>query len=408
MQGGKYWYMSILVVDDSRAIRRIIKSLLNNAGYIDLLFAESAQDAFHKLGVGAGDEAGETDIDLVLLDIVMPEVNGIAVCRIIRSIKHLKDIPVIMVTSLSDKKHLKEAFDAGATDYVAKPINDVELLVRTRSALKLKKEMDQRKDRERELLEANWRLQELDKMKSDFLSTVSHELRTPLTSIIGFVNIIKKRLEEVVFPQTKTGDPKIDKAIRQVKANIDIIASEGEKLTLLINDVLDMAKIEARMVEWEMKPVSVTEVIERATFSVKYLLDQKGLRLNIDDTEGDLPEVLGDRDRLIQVVINLISNAVKFTEAGSVNCKAKKTGDVITVSVMDTGIGIDREDQDKVFEKFKQVGDVLTEKPKGTGLGLPICKQIVEHHGGRIWVESEPGKGSIFSFTLPIIKRGLI
>ena len=117
--------------------------------------------------------------------------------------------------------------------------------------------------------------------------------------------------------------------------------------------------------------------------------------------DGELPTITGDRDRLIQVVINLISNAVKFTPTGAVTVAAKLSEGGIVVSVTDSGIGIAPSDHDKVFEKFKQVGDTLTDKPRGTGLGLPICKEIVEHHGGRIWVESELGHGSTFSFTLP-------
>src|SRR5581483_75405 len=122
--------------------------------------------------------------------------------------------------------------------------------------------------------------------------------------------------------------------------------------------------------------------------------------------EADLPPITGDRDRLIQVVINLISNAVKFTPAGTVTVTAKSAAaGEITISVTDSGIGIAPSDHQKVFEKFKQVGDTLTDKPRGTGLGLPICKEIVEHHGGRIWVDSEPGKGSTFSFTLPALGK---
>jgi len=131
------------------------------------------------------------------------------------------------------------------------------------------------------------------------------------------------------------------------------------------------------------------------------LVEAKKLTL-VQNIEPGLPEITGDRDRLIQVVINLLSNAIKFTDSGSVTCFACRRDDDLVVSVADSGIGIAPADQPKVFEKFKQVGDTLTDKPKGTGLGLPICKEIVEHHGGRIWVESEPGKGSTFSFTLPV------
>src|SRR5690606_30109936 len=118
--------------------------------------------------------------------------------------------------------------------------------------------------------------------------------------------------------------------------------------------------------------------------------------------EGRLPPITGDRDRLIQVVINLISNAVKFTEQGTIIVRARQSNGELVVSVVDTGMGIAPADQPKVFERFKQVGETLTDKPKGTGLGLTICREIVEHHGGRIWVESELGRGSTFSFTLPV------
>jgi CheY-like chemotaxis protein/anti-sigma regulatory factor (Ser/Thr protein kinase) len=172
----------------------------------------------------------------------------------------------------------------------------------------------------------------------------------------------------------------------------------------LINDVLDLTKIEAGKVEWKMEPLLMSEIVEQATAATLSLFEQKGLKL-IKRIEDNLPVINGDKNRLMQVVINLISNAVKFTDEGSVTCAVKKAGSGVTLSVLDTGRGIALSDHEKVFEKFKQVGDTLTDKPSGTGLGLPICKQIVAHHGGRIWVESETGKGSNFSFTLPIFVK---
>ena len=257
-------------------------------------------------------------------------------------------------------------------------------------------------ERTSELREANEKLKELDKIKSDFLSTVSHELRTPLTSVIGFTKIIKKRFEEIIVPQIKTEDGKTLKAMRQIGENVGIIISEGERLTSLINDVLDLSKIEAGKVEWKMESLLMSDIIAQATAATHSLFEQKGLKL-IKYVEDNLPVINGDKYRLMQVVINLISNAVKFTDEGIVTCAVRKTGNGVTVSVIDTGRGIAPSDHVNVFEKFKQVGDTLTEKPSGTGLGLPICKQIIAHHGGRIWVESEPGKGSTFSFTIPIM-----
>ena len=246
--------------------------------------------------------------------------------------------------------------------------------------------------------------EQADAAKSSFLSTVSHELRTPLTSVLGFAKIIRRRLEERLFPMISEDDRKVQQAKRQVIENLDIVVSEGERLTKLIDDVLDLAKIEAGKFTWNMTSVSVKDVVERAVAATASLFDAKQLKL-VRNIAPDLPTITGDQDRLIQVVINLISNAVKFTDAGSITCSASQEGMELLVSVMDSGIGIAPDDQPKVFEKFKQVGDTLTDKPKGTGLGLPICKEIVEYHGGRIWVESQPGHGSTFSFTLPIIEQ---
>ena len=239
--------------------------------------------------------------------------------------------------------------------------------------------------------------------KSAFLSSVSHELRTPLTSVVGFSRLIRRRLDEVIFPTVPVGDAKRDRAVRQVSENLGIIIEEGERLTTLINDTLDLAKIEAGRMEWRRDPVDISEVIARATSATSSLLSGPGPEMVID-VEPGLPSLVGDRDRLIQVAINLISNAVKFTPSGSITCAARldTTGDAIIVSVSDTGVGIAPEDHARVFEQFGQAGDTLTDKPRGTGLGLSICREIVEHHGGRLWLESELGKGSRFSFTLPV------
>ena len=246
---------------------------------------------------------------------------------------------------------------------------------------------------------------EVDRMKTDFISTVSHELRTPLTSVRGFTEVIKRKLEEDIFPDLNFGKGKnVVKSMTRIRENLEIILSEGERLTALINDVLDVSKLEAGKVEWKMEKFRLSDIIERAIGASSALFEQKRLPL-IKDIKDDLPDVIGDKDRLIQVVINLLSNAVKFTEKGFVTCRAKKSGDEIVVSVADTGIGIAESEREKVFEKFKQAGNTLTDKPTGTGLGLSICKQIVEYHGGRVWVESAPGKGSTFSFSIPLVRR---
>jgi predicted ATPase/signal transduction histidine kinase/tRNA A-37 threonylcarbamoyl transferase component Bud32 len=261
----------------------------------------------------------------------------------------------------------------------------------------LSEEVETRKKAEEAAAEAN-------RIKSNFLSTVSHELRTPLTSVLGFARIIRKKLDESVLPALKLEDKKAAKSLGQIRDVTDIIVSEGERLTALIDDVLDLAKMEAGKIAWNVQSLSVADVIDRATASVSSLLEQKNLQL-IKEVQEGLPEISGDRDRLIQVVINLLSNAWKFTNEGSITVRAGLLEDAdghqfIRFGISDTGIGISPDDQEKVFEKFRQVGDTLTDKPKGTGLGLPICREIIEYHGGRIWLESEPGNGSTFFFTI--------
>lgn len=242
--------------------------------------------------------------------------------------------------------------------------------------------------------------EQADAAKSSFLSTVSHELRTPLTSVLGFAKIIRRRLEDRILPLLPADDRKLQQVKQQVLENLGVVVAEGQRLTQLIDDVLDLAKIEAGKFTWNMQTLSIAEVIDRAVAATTSLFEGKPVQL-VKQVEGDLPACTGDEHRLVQVVINLVSNAVKFTPSGSVTVAARARDGEIMVSVTDSGIGIAAADHQKIFEKFKQVGDTLTDKPRGTGLGLPICKEIVEHHGGRIWVESEFGKGSTFSFAIP-------
>ncbi len=256
-------------------------------------------------------------------------------------------------------------------------------------------------DRTIKLKEANEKLKEMDNMKTDFLSTVSHELRTPLALVLGFAKIISKRLDDVIFPHVKAENSKTHKSMKKVRENLNTIITEGNRLTNLINDLLDITKIEAGKVEWKTEAISVVEILDWVASFTSSSFEENKLEL-IKEVENGLPEVMGNKDKIRQVMINLISNAVKFTEKGSVTCRARKLNDEIMISVIDTGSGIGESDQEKIFEKFEQAGTTLNDKPRGTGLGLPICKEIVKHCGGSIWVKSELGKGSNFSFTLPI------
>jgi signal transduction histidine kinase len=241
-----------------------------------------------------------------------------------------------------------------------------------------------------ELREANARLQELDRMKDDFISTVTHELRTPLTSIRAFSEMLQE-------------DPKTDLAQRS--RFLGIIVSETVRLSRLINQILDLAKLESGRAEWTVAAVDVAEVIREASDSLTALFVEKRVVLELDAGAAGLT-VMADRDRLMQVMVNLLSNALKFVPAdsGRVTVGAGGTATEVRVSVTDNGPGIHVDDQEVIFDKFRQgtgTTDVLTDKPQGTGLGLPISRQIIEYFNGRLWVESTPGAGACFVFTLP-------
>ncbi|ACB50763.1 probable sensory transduction histidine kinase [Crocosphaera subtropica ATCC 51142] len=244
---------------------------------------------------------------------------------------------------------------------------------------------------------------EMERMKRNFLSMVSHELRTPLTSIVGFSSLIRDKLHAVVFPQIQEKDKKVDKAVERIKQNLDIVVFEAERLTKLVNDFLDMTKIESGKITLSLFPVKPSTVLTWAIASTAPLFEDSSVEL-IEDFPEELPTILGDEDRLIQVFVNLISNGFKFTETGSVTCHGEVDHDNLLISITDTGIGIAENDYSKVFEPFQQVGNILTNKPKGTGLGLSISKQIIEQHGGKIWFTSERQKGSTFFVSLPLAK----
>jgi len=244
------------------------------------------------------------------------------------------------------------------------------------------------------LQEANARLQELDRLKDDFVSTMSHELRTPLTSIRSFSEIL-------------LDNPDLD--VEQRQGFMGTIVAEAERLTRLINQVLDLSKLESGSTDWHLEPIDLRHVLGTSAQATAQLFRDKDVALDLDLPER-VPTVEADRDRVVQVVVNLLSNAVKFSDpgVGRVSVGLEAGDGVVRVDVSDNGPGIALEDQQVIFEKFRQGGDTRRNRPKGTGLGLSISREIVGHLGGRLWVESTPGEGSTFSFTLPMATVGTV
>jgi Na+/proline symporter/nitrogen-specific signal transduction histidine kinase len=238
---------------------------------------------------------------------------------------------------------------------------------------------------------ANQRLKGLDRMKDDFISTVTHELRTPLTSIRAFSEILHD-------------NPGLDIAERQ--RFLGLVIKESERLTRLINQVLDLAKLESGLADWRTGDVDLRELVSEAVGATSQIFKARRVAIEASIPSGGA-RVHGDRDRVMQVLLNLLSNAVKFCEPhrGRVEVRLVQLDPAtVRIDVTDNGVGIEPEHHQVIFEKFRQVGDTLTRKPAGTGLGLAICREIISRLGGRLWVESEPGRGSTFSFTLPCAK----
>ncbi|HYR38879.1 MAG TPA: HAMP domain-containing sensor histidine kinase, partial [Methylomirabilota bacterium] len=223
-------------------------------------------------------------------------------------------------------------------------------------------------------------------------ANMSHELRTPLNAVIGFSEVLLERMFGEVNPKQEE--------------YLNDILSSGKHLLSLINDILDLSKIEAGRMELESQPFDLPAALDNALTLIRERAARHGLRLEVTVDPG-LGEVKGEERKVKQVLLNLLSNAVKFTpEGGKISLSASLSDGMAEISVADTGVGIAPEDQEAIFEEFRQVGSDYARKREGTGLGLALARRLVALHGGKLWVESEPGKGSTFTFTLPVSGHG--
>ncbi|UBM61871.1 response regulator [Candidatus Sulfidibacterium hydrothermale] len=361
----------ILVVDDMAINLELIKSVLGKDGKYSLVTVTD--------GVSAIRKAKTNNFDLILLDIMMPGMDGYEVCKILKSYPTTKDIPIIFLTALNDPKNIQKAFQFGAVDYISKPFSKEELTARVNLHISLKHTTE-------ELIKAKRAAESAAEAKAIFLANMSHELRTPMNGIIGMVDILKR---------TPLTDAQ--------REYLSIIESSGENLLTIINDILDLSKIEAGHMELENIPFSLKEELTRVMNILQVIADKKKLPLVLKIADGVPPYVSGDPVRLKQIIINLVNNAIKFTDKGSVTVSVEKKGVEdgkvqLLFKVMDTGIGISPEGQKKLFQSFSQVDKSTTRKYGGTGLGLMISKNLTHMMGGEIGVESVEGVGSTFWF----------
>jgi signal transduction histidine kinase len=379
---------TIIVVDDEAGTRATLCGILEDAGY-RAIGLERGADALEMIQ--------KSPFDAVITDIRLPDVGGMEILELAKEIN--PDAAVIMMTGYASMETAIDAVNQGAYAYFVKPVNPDEIKTTIANAFKQQRLLIENKrlveslQRSNKLLfEANEELKEATKAKSEFLARMSHELRTPLNVIIGFAELMLDRVPG-----------EINEEQRQC---LDDILTSGQHLLGLINDVLDLSKVEAGKMELRLTNIALAEVVESLTSAMVPVLAQRKQSLNVD-LEPGLPPVHADEGKLKEVFFNLVSNSAKFTpDGGELKIEAVRKGDWCQVSVSDNGIGIKKEDREQIFEPFYQVNNSVAGEGKGTGLGLALVKQIVEMHGGRIWVESEYGKGSRFIFTLPLSNTG--
>jgi two-component system, sensor histidine kinase and response regulator len=447
----------ILIAEDSPTQREILRHMLE-------------KNNFRVVAAGNGREAlalleGEKPL-AVISDIVMPDMDGYTLCRSINGNAALLDIPVILLTSLSNPEDVIMGLECGADYFIMKPYNEVFLLSRIQHIMansnlkteqgvrigleiffrgkkyfinssrlqllnlllstyetafqsnqdlvaaseKLSVMNDQLEGNLAELeaknqqlinlnakleiqqkvaIEAQCKSEKTSRIKSDFLANMSHELRTPLNSVIGFTEVLQDRFfGPINEKQTEY---------------LDNILLSGRHLLSLINDILDLSKVESGKMKLEVSTFSLRETVDDSLMMLREKALKSGIGLHMELASQADVNIVADQRKVKQILFNLISNAVKFTSAGGdIDVSAVRDGEFIEITVADTGLGVKEEDIPKLFHPFTQLESVYTKQYEGTGLGLALTRQLVELHGGRVWVKSEFGTGSRFSFTIPL------
>ncbi|QKQ74678.1 hybrid sensor histidine kinase/response regulator [Nostoc sp. TCL240-02] len=360
----------ILAVDDTRDNLILVQAILESEGYeIDL-----ASD-----GIKALRQVEKSPPDLILLDVMMPGMDGYEVTRRIRNNPAISYIPILLITAFHESS-VVEGLDAGADDFIRKPFDTDELLARVRSLLRLKHSLDEQ--------------QKMTRQREDFVSRLTHDLRTPLVAADRMLNLFEMETFCKISPEMKQA--------------IAVMIRSNQNLMEMVNTLLEVYRFEAgkKTLNWEV--CDLREISEEVVSELSPLTNEKGLTLTIDTSKLEplgkkAGIIMGDRLELRRVLNNLIANAIKFTDTGGITIRIFETSlppvnqDSVTIEVQDTGYGIAAEDQATIFERFRQGKN----KRSGSGLGLHLSHRIVEGHAGTIQVASEVGKGTLFTVQLP-------
>jgi two-component system sensor histidine kinase/response regulator len=367
---------TILLVDDSPTNLHVLLDYLKDTGF-ETLIAQSGESALRQLKYAQP--------DIILMDVMMPGIDGFETCRRLKENESSRGIPVIFMTALSDTVDKVRGFEVGGVDYITKPLQHEEVLARVNAHLTIR-------NLQKQLQEKNKQLSELNASKDKFFSIIAHDLRNPFAGLLGFTRMVAEGFD--------------DWSKDEIQDILGELQKSAENLYELLENLLSWSRLQRGVMEYTPELGNVDQIVRHNIDLFTPIAEQKQitLRNSVDQTIM----VFADIKMFDTVIRNLVSNALKFTEnEGSIEISAMQDEKFVTVAVSDTGIGIPQEDLSKLFQidvKYSQVG---TAGEQGTGLGLVLCKDLIEKNGGEIEVESEVGKGTIFRFTRPTKPDGL-
>ncbi|MCP4396325.1 MAG: hybrid sensor histidine kinase/response regulator [bacterium] len=368
---------TILLVDDNVTNLQILLGCLQESAF-ETLIAQSGESALRQVKYARP--------DLILLDVMMPGIDGFDTCRRLKEESSTRDIPVIFMSAMTDVVDKVAGFEAGGVDYITKPFQHEDVLARVKTHLTIRSLQQQLQEQNLLLEEKNQQLKEVNAGKDKFFSIIAHDLKSPFAALLGLTRAITE--DGIEFSQEE---------IREVMRHLQ---SSTENLYTLLENLLSWARLQSGKLEFRPWHVKLVKPVSQ-NLALFYLNAQQK-KIELKSTVAEKLSVYADKNMIDTVFRNLVSNALKFTHSGGrIAISAEQKGDFVEVAVADSGTGIPEEDLPKLFRidvKYKNSG---TAGEEGTGLGLILCKDLVEKHGGVIRVESEVGKGTVFKFTLP-------